>query len=179
MNEASEAFQILDWAKFAATLVSPFVALGGGIWLFFIKASQQRADELRRERLAVYRKYLAVLQDHKSTDYDDPASAGLALMEKLSPFHEQVALMAPDNVAVASLKLINSNIGDHYWQNGKRVQYIHNLGRAPTPEEYDAFMAMSNPVREARRELLKEMRKDIVQGTGINGNLTDVEELNK
>ena len=87
--------------------------------------------------------------------------------------------MAPDNVAVASLKLINLNIGDHYWQNGKRVQYIHNRGRAPTPEEYDAFMAMSNPVREARRELLKEMRKDIVQGTGINGNLTDVEELNK
>ncbi|KZY51916.1 hypothetical protein A3734_03730 [Sulfitobacter sp. HI0054] len=100
-------------------------------------------------------------------------------MEKLSPFQDQVALMAPDDVAVASLKLLNSNIGDHYWQNGKRVQHLHKLGRTPTQEEYDAFMAMSIPFREARRELIKEMRKDIVQGTGINGNLTDVEELNK
>jgi hypothetical protein len=178
VSEVSEVSQILDWAKFAATLVSPFIALGGGIWLFFIKASQQRADELRRERLTVYRKYLAVLQEHMTADYDDPASAGLALIEKLSPLQDQVALMAPDNVAVASLKLLHSNIGEHYWPNGKRAQYLHKLGRTPTQEEYSAFIAMSAPFRAARRDLLKEMRKDIVQGTGIDGNLTDVEELN-
>jgi hypothetical protein len=172
-----EGSDAVAWVKEILTLSSPFVAAAIGILLFFAKAAQQRADELRRERLTVYRQYLVVLQEHSKEDYETPADAGTSLMEKLSPLQDQIALMAPDAVAKASLRLIGSNIGDHLWTDGKRVQYLHKLGRRATKTETEAYLAATEPFRAARRSLLKEMRKDIVQGTGIDGYLTDVEEL--
>jgi hypothetical protein len=118
----------MEFAKLGVTLTTPFIALAGAIWLFFSKAKQERADQLRKERLVVYRNYLGVLQSHNADDYENPFTSGLELVTKLSPLQDQIALMAPDAVAKASLKLINSNFGEHMWSNGEMVKYGHKLG---------------------------------------------------
>ena len=169
----------LEWGKFFVTVLSPFIALGGAVGMFFLKAKQERHDELRRERQAVYRDYLGVLEAHSDQEYEDYVASGIALMTKLSPYQDQISLMAPDEVAKASLKVINANIGDHLWTDGKRTRFIHKLGRAATKEELQAMMRAGNPMREARRALIRAMRNDIVEGTKVLPTLTDVEDLEK
>ncbi len=162
-----------------ATVATPFIALGGGIWLFFLKASQDRSDQLRKERIPLYREYLSLLQSHSNEDHDELVAHGLSLVTKISPIHDQISLMAPDDVAQASLVMINANIGGHLWSDGKRIVSMSKLGPKATGQELMQALAASEPYREARKNLIRAMRKDIVEGSRIDPILTDVEDLKK
>ncbi|WP_297339856.1 hypothetical protein [Pseudophaeobacter sp.] len=169
----------LDWAKFAVTIFSPFIALGGALWMYFLKVKEERHDELRRERLAVYKEYLRVLDSNLSETNLTYADEGLERASKLAPSHQQISLMAPDEVAQASLKLLNSYVGDHLWADGKKIRLLHKLQGEPTKEDVRAMFRASKPIRNARGELIRAMRNDIVEGTKIDPTLTHVEELER
>ena len=173
--EPSQATDWIEWAKFAVALVAPFLALGGGVWLFFLKQRSERESILRKERREIYSQYLGAIQKHKDsksgvTTFKD----GLYIGKVCSPFHEKLNLVAPDYVVEASLRFINKHVTLSF-ENLPEI----SVGSKLSAEETTLYMSNLEILSNLRAELIQAMRRDLLEGTKIEVKLPRIEDIQK
>ena len=182
MKSAVSAYENLkaDFAWFPEAVLSlaqlaPVIAVVWGVIVYFRTRIQDREDELRRERLEIYRKYLVASQTEPSVKALTLLSEGLEKIDAIRPFAQEIELIAPDEVAQASIVYMNTLVGNNVSENGNLLPKMS--ASFSSSKDIERIMAATNPMREARQKLVFEMRKDLISGTKISPKLTTVEEL--
>ena len=169
----------LSWLQFLVTVLSPFLAAVGAWLVYRAQKKHEREEELRKERSTLYREYLHVLKEiSHETESETYLMHGLTVLNELSPYHDQIALIAPDSVARASLKFLNMHVGECLKDQHMLVR-PHKRGRISEQSEIERDAQIGSRIAEARNELLLAMRRDLIAGTSINPSLTSLEEIAK
>ena len=101
-------------------------------------------------------------------------SDGMLTAKVVMPFHDKLTIVAPDPVVVASLRFINAHIVSDFDKSPKPSSQ-----RRLSNEEMERHLMATEPLRETRKELIKAMRSDVLVGTKISEQLTDIEELER
>ncbi|WP_298909226.1 hypothetical protein [uncultured Aliiroseovarius sp.] len=162
---------LIEWVRFAVSLTVPFIALGGGIWLFFLKRSAERVDQARDERKSLYRSYL---EDLKNAEKDAKTVKTLSVAGAAMKHQELFAVLAPDSVYTATHHFIRASVLNAFDAEPKRDE--HGLQKNPQPQSY---IEAVEKIRAAKVNMLNAMRADVLEGTKVKVDLPTTEELNK
>ncbi|MBW0159226.1 hypothetical protein [Sedimentimonas flavescens] len=158
----------LDWLKFGVTVISPFVAVLGGYYVFLAQRSHERQEALRRKRQELYVACLAADRNVK------PGATALDTVTALGPFLDDLRIVAPTEVVEAMLRYFEAKFKVEQSKVKKPA-----VGVKLTQKEFDEFMKVQDLVRNARHILVTEMRRDVLKGADISEQLADVEDLAK
>lgn len=165
------AVNLVEWGKFAASLSAPFIALGGGVWMFFLKRSAERIDQARDERKSLYRSYL---EDVKNAEENAKTTKSLTVAGAALKHQELLAVLAPDAVYEASHRFIRASVLNAFEAEPEMDE--RGLQKNPQPQ---SFFDAIDKIRDAKVAMLNAMRADVLEGTRVKVNLPTTEELNK
>jgi len=163
----------MEIVKVLVTIVAPFLALGGAVFLFYAKNKSDHDQQLRNARQEIYLSYIKAMQAEGNLSVDvSEAAQARALVSRCSDWHQQVQLLAPDFVAKASLKFIGLQTLISLKAAGSHVEYVH-MTQAER-EEHTKFIVQCRDIRFA---LLKEMRRDLLRNSYVPPDITDIEAM--
>jgi hypothetical protein len=164
--------------------MAPAIAIVWAVYAYFHKLKNERDAELRLERRKIYQAYLEALNSSKPERPEEFVwEDGFRTAHAIMYHHQTLALMAPDEVAKASLLYLQAcmGVGGHFYnKENKPIKTGTALSKAhiPIPKKLlDELFSATKPMRDARKRVLLEMRKDLLKGTKVDPTLTDVDEL--